>query len=95
MITKYEIFNKIVTNRQLLLLQGVVLLIGVVEVVIVSCNVAVMLDDATLIAAADVGDVFSTEPLFCLLNDEDVLFVLAQNFSFVCTVCHCGFTLLF
>ena len=57
--------------------------IGVVEVVVVGCGVAVVLDDATLIATADVGDVFSTEPLFCLLNNEDVLFVLAQNFGFV------------
>ena len=45
-----------------------------------------VLADATLIAVADVDDVIPTEPLFCLLSDEDVLFVLAQNFSFVCTV---------
>ena len=54
----------------------VFLWIGVVEVVVDGCSVAVVLDDTTLIAFADVGDVFSTEPLFCLLNDEDVLLSL-------------------
>ena len=53
-----------------------------------------VLADATLIAVADVGDVISTEPLFCLLSDEDVVFILAQNFVFVCTVCHSDFALL-
>ena len=33
--------------------------------------------------------------LVCLLNDEDVPLVLAQNLGFVCTVCHSGFALLF
>ena len=42
-----------------------------------------VLAGATLIAVVDVGDVIPTEPLFCLLSDEDVLFVLAQNFGFV------------
>ena len=41
---------------------------------------------ATLIAVVEVGDVIHTEPLFCLLNDEDVLFVLALllGFSLYC-----------
>ena len=73
----------------------VVLWIGVVEVVVVGCCVVVVLADVTLVAVVDVGDVISTEPLFCCLNDEDVLFVLAQNFGFVCSVCHSGFALLF
>ena len=50
---------------------------------------------ATLFAFVKVDDVIFTKPLFCLMNDEDVLFVLAQNFSFVCTVCNIGFALLF
>ena len=40
-----------------------------------------MLADATLITVVDIDDVIPTEPLFCLLSDEDVLFVLAQNSS--------------
>ena len=32
----------------------------------------------TLIAVAEVGDVIRTEHLFCLLNDEDVLFVVCS-----------------
>ena len=47
--------------------------------------------DATLIAVADVDDVIPTEPLFCLLSDEDVFFVSVQNSCFVCTVCHSDF----
>ena len=38
-----------------------------------------MMGDATLIAVVDVDDVIPTGPLSCLLSDEDVLFVLAQN----------------
>ena len=39
-----------------------------------------MLADATtLIAVVDIDDVIPTEPLSCLLNDEDVIFVLEQN----------------
>ena len=44
-----------------------------------------------LIAVVDVDDVILTEPSFCLLSDEDILFVLAHNFHFVCTVCNSGF----
>ena len=53
-----------------------------------------LLTDATLIAVVDIADVILTEPLFCLLSDEDVLFVLAQN---SCTiVLHCiAFVMLF
>ena len=69
--------------------------IGVVEVVVVDCCVVVVLADVTLIVVADVCDVIPTEPVFYLLIDEDVLFILAQNFGFVCTVCHSGFALLF
>ena len=36
-----------------------------------------VLADGMLIAVADVGDVIPTEPMFCLLSDEDVLFFLA------------------
>ena len=60
---------------------------------VVGCCDVVMLADATLVVVVDVGDVIPIEPLFCLLSDEDVLFVLAQNFGFVCTVCHSGFVL--
>ena len=69
--------------------------IGVVEVVVVDCCVVVVLADVMLIVFADVCDVIPIEPMFYLLIDEDVLFVLAQNFGFVCTVCHSGFALLF
>ena len=34
-----------------------------------------VLADGMLIAVADVGDVIPTEPMFCLLSNEDVLFV--------------------
>ena len=54
-----------------------------------------VLADATLIIVADVDVEIPTEPLFCLLNDEDVVFVLVQNSCFVCTVCHSDFALLF
>ena len=40
-----------------------------------------MLADAMLITVVDIDDVIPTEPLFCLLSDEDDLFVLAQNSS--------------
>ena len=38
-----------------------------------------MLLVATLIAVVEVDEMILKEPLFRLLNDEDVLFVLAQN----------------
>ena len=61
------------------------------EVVAADCWVVGVLTDATLIPVVDIDDVILTEPLFTLLSNEDVLFVLAQNLCFVCTVCHCGF----
>ena len=48
-----------------------------------------------IIAVVEVDDVILTEPLFCLLSDEDVFFVLVQRFSFFCTVCNSGFASLF
>ena len=50
--------------------------IGVVVEVAGDGCVVVVLVVATLIAVAEVGDVIRTIPLFCLLNDEDVLFVV-------------------
>ena len=50
--------------------------------------------DAKLKTAVDIDDVVLTETLFCLLSDDDVLFALAQNSCFVCTVCHSDFALL-
>ena len=38
---------------------------------------------AMLIAVVEVDEMILMEPLFHLLSDDDVLFVLAQNFSFV------------
>ena len=73
----------------------ILLWIGVVEVVVDADVVDVVLEVATLVAIDEVGDVIRTEPLFRLLIDEDVHFFLAQNFSFVCTVCNSGFGLLF
>ena len=74
----------------------ILLWIGVVEVVVVDCCIVGVLADGTLIPVVDIDDVIPTEePLFCLLSDEDVFFVLAQNSCFVCTVCHSDFTLLF
>ena len=52
--------------------------IGVVEEVAVDGCYVVVLVVGTLIAVAEVGDVIRTEPLFCLLNDEDVLFVVCS-----------------
>ena len=54
-------------------------MIGVVEVFEDDNCVVVMLMVATLIAVVEVDDVILTEPLFCLLGDEDVLFALAFN----------------
>ena len=54
-----------------------------------------MLSVVTLIVVIEVDDVILTEPLFRLLSNEDVLFVSAQNFSFVCTVFNSGFAWLF
>ena len=51
--------------------------IGVVKVIAGDSCVVVVLVVATLIPVAEVGDVICTDPLFCLLNDEDVLFLLA------------------
>ena len=68
--------------------------IGVVVVVADDGCVVGVLVVAKLIAFAEVGDVISTEPLFRLLKDEDNLFVLAQNFGSVCTVCNSDFALL-
>ena len=73
----------------------ILLWIGVVEVVVDDDCVVVVLVVVTLITVVEVGDVILTEPLFRLLDDENVLFVLAQNFSFICTVCNSGFALLF
>ena len=50
---------------------------GVVEVVEDDDCVVMRLMAATLITVVEVDDVILTEPLFRLLSDEDVLFVLA------------------
>ena len=69
--------------------------IGIVEVVEGDGCAVMMLSVVTLIVVIEVDDVILTEPLFRLLSNEDVLFVSAQNFSFVCTVFNSGFAWLF
>ena len=44
-----------------------------------------------LMVVVDLDVVILTEPLLCLLSDEDVLSVLTPNFCLVRTVCHSGF----
>ena len=51
--------------------------IGVVKVIAGDSCVVVVLVVATLIPVAEVGDAICADPLFCLLNDEDVLFLVA------------------
>ena len=55
----------------------ILLWIGVVEVVVDDDCVVVVLVVVTLITVVEVGDVILTEPLFRLLDDEDVLFILS------------------
>ena len=58
-----------------------ILWIGVVEVAVVGCCVVGVLIDATLIAVVDIDDVIPTEPLFCLLSNEDVLCIDVASYS--------------